>query len=53
MKKEERDKVIAEFGVEEGKKIIAEQIQIEDHVKHNNITSHSIDASGSCNMGCC
>ena len=24
-----------------------------DHIRHNNITHHSIDADGHCNMGCC
>jgi hypothetical protein len=27
--------------------------QIADHCKANNITHHSINADGSCNMGCC
>ncbi len=46
--------IIAEFGLgKEGLGILAEHQQIEDHVRRNKITEHSINADGSCNMGCC
>ena len=27
--------------------------ELADHVRHNNIKDHSINADGSCNTGCC
>ena len=53
MRKEDKEKAIAEFGEEVGKHIIAEQESIEEHCKIKNITHHSIDVNGFCNMGCC
>ena len=50
---EEYKKTLAEFGEKEGKKIIAEIEQIEEHCRRNNIKEHSINVDGSCNMGCC
>lgn len=45
--------LIAEFGEKEGREYIEEGRQIAEHCKRNNITSHSINADGFCNMGCC
>lgn len=45
--------ILAEFGLEEGAKILYEHQAIEDHVRRNKITHHSISSDGSCNMGCC
>lgn len=45
--------ILAEFGMEEGKKILCEQQQIEDHCRRQNIKHHSVNESGFCNMGCC
>ena len=53
MIKEEKQKTLVEFGESEGKKIIAETEQIEEHCRRNNIKEHSINVDGSCNMGCC
>lgn len=30
-----------------------EKSQIEEHCRINNITEHSVNVDGSCNMGCC
>lgn len=48
-----KQKIINEFGKEQGEAIIAEGEQIEEHCKKNNIKHHSINADGYCNMGCC
>ena len=53
MKEKDKEAAIAEFGEEQGKAIIAETEQIEEHCLINNITHHSIDVNGNCNMGCC
>jgi len=55
MSREEKKKrdILSEFGEDEGRKIIAEAEQIEEHCRVNNITRHSINADGSCNIGCC
>jgi len=53
MIKVEKEKILSEFGEEQGKIIIAETEGIEEHCKANNIKHHSINADGSCNMGCC
>lgn len=45
--------IIAEFGEEVGRAIIESDKQITEHCRRNKITSHSINADGSCNMGCC
>jgi len=44
---------IAEFGPEAGKAIIEESRRLDEHCRINNITEHSINVDGSCNMGCC
>ena len=48
-----KKEILAEFGPIEGKRIIAETEQIEDHCRINNIKHHSINVDGNCNMGCC
>lgn len=53
MKEEKKQSILAEFGEEQGRIIIAESEQIEEHCRINNITRHSINADGHCNMGCC
>ena len=49
----QKEQAIAEFGEQQGKSIIAEQENIEEHCRAQNIKHHSINADGSCNMGCC
>lgn len=53
MKKEKKQAILAEFGEVEGRAIIEDTLQIEEHCRVNNITEHSINESGYCNMGCC
>ena len=53
MKVDEKQRIIDEFGKKQGREIIAEQEQIEQHCKRHNIKHHSINADGTCNMGCC
>ena len=48
-----RSLLIVEFGEEEGQKIHEQSLQIAEHCRRNGITEHSINESGSCNMGCC
>jgi len=53
MKKSKKQEIIAEFGEEVGKHIIAESDALDEHCTRHNITHHSIDVNGYCNMGCC
>lgn len=53
MKEERKQSILAEFGEEQGKAIIEEAEQIEEHCRINKITNHSINIDGVCNMGCC
>ena len=53
MNKEQKRKIINEFGFKEGIPIVYEHMAIEEHCRANNITEHSLTVDGGCNMGCC